>query len=311
LGLKEADRIEIVCLMDNTFDYLSSSNKKEVQSYRQWNQAHKELPFAEHGFSMLIKVFKGKKRHAILFDTGISKNGVVANAQRLGVSLTEVSTVVLSHGHYDHFGGLLSVLKAIDRNELPLILHEDMLKRRGTVNAKGEIREYPQFPAINGLVPAKIVYTNEPCLIADDLACVTGEITRTIGFEEGLIHSVIYREGSWCPDPLILDERALVLYLKGKGLVIISGCSHAGVINTIRQVQQITGTTKVYAILGGFHLAGREFEKRINCTVDELKLIHPELIIPAHCTGWRALCALLNAFPSACVNNSVGNKYSI
>jgi 7,8-dihydropterin-6-yl-methyl-4-(beta-D-ribofuranosyl)aminobenzene 5'-phosphate synthase len=109
---------------------------------------------------------------------------------------------------------------------------------------------------------------------------------------------------------MILDERALIFNISDKGLVIISGCAHAGIINTIHYAQQITGVTKVLAILGGFHLAGREFEQRINLTVNELKRINPKLIVPCHCTGWRASYALRENFPDAFASNSVGNLYS-
>ncbi len=104
-------------------------------------------------------------------------------------------------------------------------------------------------------------------------------------------------KNSWKTDLLVLDDRALVINIKEKGLVIISGCAHAGIINTIRYSQQITGLTKVYAILGGFHLAGKEFEKRIEPTIEELKEINPELIVPSHCTGWRALISYSSSVP--------------
>src|ERR1035437_4046196 len=123
------------------------------------------------------------------------------------------------------------------------------------------------------------------------------------------MHNKIYSDNSWQPDPYVLDDRALVINIKDKGLVIISGCAHAGIINTIRYAQQITGLTKVYAILGGFHLAGKEFEKRIEPTIEELKEINPELIVPSHCTGRRALISIAQAFPNAIACNSVGNIY--
>ena len=212
-----------------------------------------------------------KKRWSILFDTGVSSKGVIINAKRMGIDLSEVSYIVLSHGHYDHFGGLQAIVKAVNKIDLPIITHEDMVKRRGTASLKGDIREYPLFPSLEQLTPAKIVNTKKPHLIANDLACITGEIPRKVTFEKGLMQNKIYSDNSWQPDPLVLDDRALVINIKDKGLVIISGCAHAGIINTIRYAQQITGLTKVYAILGGFHLAGKEFEKRIEPTIEELK----------------------------------------
>lgn len=318
VGLKETSKLEIVSLMDNSVDFLSSNSRKEVKSLRNWTkeryecewaQTHPELPFAEHGFCMLIRVFSGEKVCTILFDTGVSSKGVVINSKRMGVDLSEVSFVVLSHGHYDHFGGLSEVVKAVNKNDLTIISHEDMAKRRGTSNTKGEIKEYPLFPLPWQLVPAKIVNTKKPQLITQDLACVTGEIPRTVDFEKGFTQNRIHRDGMWQPDPLILDERALAFNVKDKGLVIISGCAHAGIINTIRHVQQITGTTKVYAVFGGFHLAGKEFEKRIMPTIGELKHFNPGLIVPSHCTGWRALYAIHENFSEAFVANSVGNLY--
>jgi 7,8-dihydropterin-6-yl-methyl-4-(beta-D-ribofuranosyl)aminobenzene 5'-phosphate synthase len=318
VDLKEASKVEIVSLMDNNVDFLSSNVRKEAQSFRHWTkdklgpewaQAHTELPFAEHGFSMLIRVFQNQGMCTILFDTGISSNGVIINAERMGIDLSEVSYVVLSHGHYDHFGGLQAIVKAVNKIDLPILAHKDMVKRRGNASLSGDIREYPPFPNLKQITPAKIVNTTKPYLTANDLACVTGEIPRKATFEKGLMQSRIYSDNSWQPDPLVLDDRALVVNIKDKGLVIISGCAHAGIINTIRYAQQITGLTKVYAILGGFHLAGKEFEKRIEPTIEELKDINPELIVPSHCTGWRALISIAQTFPNAFASNSVGNSY--
>jgi 7,8-dihydropterin-6-yl-methyl-4-(beta-D-ribofuranosyl)aminobenzene 5'-phosphate synthase len=320
VNLKEASKLEIVSLMDNTVDFLSSNTRKEVQSLRhwtkeqygtEWTQAHTELPFAEHGFCMLVRVFRNQETCTILFDTGISSNGVIMNAKRMGIDISEVPYVALSHGHYDHFGGLHAIIEAVNKIDLPIITHEDMIKRRGTASLNGDIREYPPFPNLKQLTPAKIVNTKKPHLIANDLACITGEIPRKVTFEKGLMQNKIYNDNAWQPDLLVLDDRALVINIKDKGLVIISGCAHAGIINTIRYAQQITGLAKVYAILGGFHLAGKEFEKRIEPTIEELKKINPELIVPSHCTGWRALISIAQAFPNAFIFNSVGNIYKL
>ena len=318
LDLKEASKIEIVSLMDNNIDFLSSNARKEVQSLwcrtkRQygsaWAQSRTELPFAEHGFSMLVRVFRDQETSTILFDTGISSHGVIMNAKRMGIDLSEISHVVLSHGHYDHFGGLRAIVKTVDKNDLQIITHENMVKRRGTASISGNIREYPLFPNLKQLTPAKIVNTKKPYLIANDLVCITGEIPRKVAFEHGLMQNRIYDDNTWQPDPLVLDDRAIVIKIKGRGLVIISGCAHAGIINTIRYAQEITGLTKVYAILGGFHLAGKEFEKRIEPTIDALKEINPDLIVPSHCTGWRALISIAQTFPNAFAYSSVGNIY--
>ena len=306
--MKEADSVEIISVVDNSIDFLSSINQKDANSLRQWSKKRSEMPKAEHGFSILIRVFSEGKSHSILFDTGCSSDGVIRNANCLGVNLKEVECVVLSHGHYDHFGGLLSVLKAVDKPNLPLIVHEDMFKTRGE-SSKESIHIYPNFPSKEELKAAHLISTKQPQLFINDLLLVTGEIPRETTFERGYVkHKALEREG-WKPDPWILDDRAIAIHVRGKGLVIMSGCAHAGIINTIRCVQKITAVTDIYAVLGGFHLAGKGNEDKIKQTVEEMQLINPKRIVPSHCTGWRGIFAIANALPEAFVANSVGNLY--
>jgi 7,8-dihydropterin-6-yl-methyl-4-(beta-D-ribofuranosyl)aminobenzene 5'-phosphate synthase len=316
--VREAAAVEIISLVDNSVDFLSTIDNKQVQSFRQWTRehygqewvrTHTQLPLAEHGFSMLIRVFSEGKSNSILFDTGGSAEGIVENAKRMGISLSEVEGIVLSHGHYDHFGGLLSAVKAVNKVDLPIIVHENMFETRGTANSKGTIRKYPEFPTEAQLSPARIVRTKKPSLTADDMVCITGEIPRKTSFETGYTPHRIFLNGSWQSDPLIWDERAIAINIRGKGLVVLSGCAHAGIINTISYAQQITGTENVHAVMGGFHLAGKEFENRIQPTIKELQRINPKLIASSHCTGWRAMCAIAKTFPKAFVWNSVGNFY--
>jgi 7,8-dihydropterin-6-yl-methyl-4-(beta-D-ribofuranosyl)aminobenzene 5'-phosphate synthase len=318
IKVREAVAVEIISLVDSSVDFLSTVNKKQVQSFRRWTQdrygqewarTQTQLPIAEHGFSMLIRVFNSEKSSCVLFDTGGSPEGIVENAERMGISLSEVECIVLSHGHYDHFGGLVSAVKAVNKVNLPIIVHENMFENRGTANANGTVRKYPEFPAEAQLSPARIVRTKQPSITANDMICVTGEIPRKTSFETGYTPHRIFADGSWQPDPWIRDERAIAINIKRKGLVIVSGCAHAGIINTIGYAQQITGTDKVYAVMGGFHLAGKEFENRIEPTIEELRRINPKLIVPSHCTGWRAMCAIAKALPEAFIWNSVGNLY--
>ncbi|NLF87861.1 MBL fold metallo-hydrolase [Candidatus Bathyarchaeota archaeon] len=307
--LAETSKLEIVSLVDNTVDFLSSNSRKEVRTFQHSSHWHTGLPCAENGFSMYIKVYSSGESHSILFDAGTSPDGVCKNAKLMDIDLKSVGFVVLSHGHYDHFGGLVNAVKTINRPDLQIISHEDMDKPRAVANTKGDLREYPTFPKSKELTPANIINTKKPLLIASNLAYVTGEIPRTVSFENGLISNRIYKNASWHPDPLILNERALVFNVKDEGLVIISGCAHSGIINTVRYAQLITGIPKVYAILGGFHLSGKEYEKRINRTVKELRQISPELIIPSHCTGWRAMTTIAKKFPNTFIWNSIGNHY--
>jgi 7,8-dihydropterin-6-yl-methyl-4-(beta-D-ribofuranosyl)aminobenzene 5'-phosphate synthase len=314
LKLREIDKVEVISLVDNSIDFLSTVRRREVQSYWQWIKArtgHSELPIAEHGFSMLVRVFNKGKSKSLLFDTGGSPRVIIDNSKIMGLDLSEVEFVVLSHGHYDHFGGLLPIVQAIGKKELPLILHEDMFRARGTASRDGTIRKYPDFPLQTQLKSTQVILTKQPFLVANEQVCVTGEIPRKTPFERGLTQHQTLVNGVWQPDPLIRDERAIVMNVKGKGLVVLSGCAHAGIINTLNYAKQIIGVEEVYAVMGGFHLAGKSFEDKITPTLTELVKMNPILIVPSHCTGWRAMLAISQALPEAFVWNSVGNLFQL
>jgi 7,8-dihydropterin-6-yl-methyl-4-(beta-D-ribofuranosyl)aminobenzene 5'-phosphate synthase len=317
--LREVDGAEIVSLMDNSIDVLSTIKKNEVRQVRdwikerkgeKWVREHFRLPIAEHGLSILIRIFKGSKSHTILFDTGRSPEGVVTNAGRMGIDLSEIEAIVISHGHDDHFGGLPTVLKAVNKKNLPIIVHEDMFKTRGVSEKDGTVRKDTPFPSEDMVKPARYVKTKQPYLIAEETVLVTGEIPSKTDFEKGSARNRVLTDGEWKPYPWMWDDRAIAINIKQKGLVILSGCAHAGIINTIQHAQQITEVNKVHAVIGGFHLAGKEYESRISQTVEKLKLVKPYLIAPSHCTGWRGIYAIAQAMPEAFVWNSVGNLYN-
>jgi len=317
-ALKEVDGVEIVSLVDNNVDKESTIVKKEAKQVREWVKErmgeewvkkHFQLPFAEHGFSVLIQVLCDGQSHVVLFDTGTSPEGVITNAKRMGLNLGEIECIVLSHGHYDHFGGLLKVLKAMKKENLPIIVHEDMFRIRGVINPDGTIRKYPNFPSENEVAPAKYVKTKQPYLLADEGILVTGEIPRKTDFEKGYPRQHVFSRGKWQPDPWVWDERAIIINVKHKGLIVISGCAHAGIVNTALHAQQITGVSRIYAMMGGFHLAGKDCEPRISQTVLMLRKFNPNIVVPMHCTGWRGKYAIFEEMPQAFVWNSVGNLY--
>jgi 7,8-dihydropterin-6-yl-methyl-4-(beta-D-ribofuranosyl)aminobenzene 5'-phosphate synthase len=309
LKLREAEKVEIISLVDNYIDLLSSSEREEVKSFREWVEEKSKYPIAEHGFSMLIRVYDGGESHTMLFDAGGSTNGIMLNARRMGLSLAEVECIVLSHGHYDHFMGLPAAVKAIGKSGLPIIVHGDMFRRRGVARNDGTVRVHPKFPSEEKVKPAVYIEARKPCLIADGLVLITGEIPRKTVFETGFPQNRILINGRWEPDPYIWDDRALIINVKRKGLVVLSGCGHAGIINTILYAQHLTGVENVYAVIGGFHLSGKDFEVRIDQTVKELKRINPKLVAPSHCTGWRANCMIFKAMPDSFVWSRVGNLY--
>lgn len=311
LDLREAERVELISLMDNSIDLLSTSLREEVKCFRDWAERTFRHPIAEHGFSMLVRVFDGDDVHSVLFDVGGSPRGVVINAERMGINLTEVECIILSHGHYDHFIGLPAVVRVINKSGLPIMVHSDMFKKRGALGSDGIMRKYPNFPSESRVKPAKYIKMKQPCLIADGLILITGEIPRKTSFETGHPRHRVFINGRWEPDPWIWDERALIIKVRQKGLAVLSGCSHAGIINTILYAQHLVGVKTVYAVLGGLHLAGKEFEGRIGRTVEELRKIGPQLLVPSHCTGWRANYEMFKEMPNAFVWSSVGNLYAL
>ena len=146
----------------------------------------------------------------------------------------------------------------------------------------------------------------QPSFLLDGAVLVTGEVDRTTPFETGFMGHQALRGSSWEPDPLILDDQALVLSLADRGLVVLTGCGHAGIVNVVRHVQRLTGEERIAAVIGGFHLSGPMFEPIIEPTVAAFDELEPDLLMPAHCTGWKAMHRLAARFPDAFVPSTVG-----
>jgi 7,8-dihydropterin-6-yl-methyl-4-(beta-D-ribofuranosyl)aminobenzene 5'-phosphate synthase len=147
--------------------------------------------------------------------------------------------------------------------------------------------------------------------LLDHSVLITGEVDRTSGFEPGFPPQQAFLHGRWEPDPLVLDDQALILHVAGKGLVVLTGCGHAGIVNITRYARRLTGVDEVYAILGGFHLGGPLFEPLIPRVCDELEILSPAVIVPAHCTGWAAQRAIADRFADAFIQNTVGTRFEL
>jgi 7,8-dihydropterin-6-yl-methyl-4-(beta-D-ribofuranosyl)aminobenzene 5'-phosphate synthase len=152
----------------------------------------------------------------------------------------------------------------------------------------------------------EIIEERGPSILLDGRLLVTGEVERVTSFEKGFPLQHAHIHGEWEPDTWIWDDQAVVCQVKGKGLVVLSSCSHAGAINVIRHALRLTGAESVLAFIGGFHLTGGLFEAIIPRTIDELTAIYPEIIVPGHCTGWRATMEIARRMPEAFIQSSVG-----
>ncbi len=193
-----------------------------------------------------------------------------------------------------------------------MVLHPGVWnKRRIAIPGILEI-ELPS-PSRRALVDAgfDIIEREQPSLLFNSSVLITGEVDRLTSFEHGMPFHEARLGGTWAPDPLIVDDQALVVHVRGHGLVVLTGCGHAGIVNIIRYARRLTGVSQVAAVVGGFHLSGPAFEPIIDSTVDALAELAPEVIIPAHCTGWRAAHALATRMPDAFIPNSVGSRMEL
>ena len=310
-ALQQVDSVDVHVLVDNVTDNLSSvPSFVETELVALNRHRRGALVFggsclccAAHGLSCLITTRSGSVTRTLLFDTGGEDRVFEQNVSRLAADLAPVESIVLSHGHWDHGGAVLRALQLIrDRNggaEIPYYAHPDMFRRRAMKRPDGSMMVIDDVPAIDALTyhGARVMNTREPQLLLDGTAYVSGEIPRVTPFETGLPgqHRLALDGKTWEPDELIMDERFLAVNVQGKGLVVFSACSHAGVVNVLTSAKASFPDTPLYAVLGGLHLSGTN-ERIIPQTVDAMRKFDLSVIAAGHCTGWRAMTALANAF---------------
>jgi len=302
--LKPADRVEVTVLVDNYVD-IFVPQATPVDHRLPFNPSRHIL--AEHGLSCLIRVFTGENVHEILLDTGLSRDCMAWNARQLGISLAGIEAVVLSHGHFDHTGGLPGLFAGAGR-QVPLIAHPDAFLNKRMTGPKGNAELPLHDPDLLKKAGAVIRLHSGPSTLADSHLLITGEVERKTGFEKGMPGMEMFTDDRWVPDP-IRDDQALVISVKDKGLVVLSGCAHAGIINTVEYAKKIAGIDHVHAVLGGFHLTGPAFAPVILPTIEGMQRISPDYVVPMHCTGWDAINRFMVAMPGKCILNTVGTTY--
>jgi len=302
----EAERLEILVIVDNVLDMLSSTPRfvqRETQVLRRFGMtrtAGECLSCASHGLSLLITAHGPGGPRTMLFDGGPVDMSMARNAPRLGVNFAAIDAMMLSHGHWDHAGGLPQALSMLPEGKrVPLYLHPGMFAERGMRQSDGGVLPMDPVPTPAGwaAMGADPVVSAEPLSVLDGLFQISGEIPRVTDYERGLPGQVARADenAAWVADELLMDERFLAVRLKDKGLVIFSACSHAGVVNVLHEARRLFQGEKLHAVMGGFHLSG-ENEALIPQTVRDLGGFGLDLIIPAHCTGWRAVNALERAY---------------
>ena len=320
IPLEPVDSLVVTSLMDNVTDVFMPDSGPATRvgpdaatrrTVRTMDGDVPEALLAEHGFSMLLTVTRAGGQHTLLFDAGISPDGVVENMRRLRIDPTCIEAIVCSHGHFDHTTGIDGLVRSLGRANLPVLIHPHFWRRRRISLPGRDPMELPitSRQALEG-AGFDVIEQRQPSFLFDHSVLVTGEVPRITGYEPGFPVQEAWLDGAWLPDPLVLDDQAVIVHVRDHGLVVITGCGHAGVVNISRHAVALTGGGRLHAVMGGFHLNGPLFEPLIPRVLDDLAALAPDVLVPAHCTGWRAQHAMSARFGDAFLPNSVGSRYS-
>ncbi len=293
MKLVEVDKVEILTLQDNYIDITAMDNSAVIQRASPIKDMQlKNSILAEHGFSALVTVHADGKASSLLFDFGFSEDGAARNAEMLGANIGSVKAMVLSHGHSDHTGGFrqFSSLIVGDRGGIEFVCHPGVFMKPRYLKFGEEFKVYfPEFTKDTIRTEGfTLRETADPCLLLGSQVMFLGEIPRLTDFEKGFPIAHRLEEGKEKWDS-IEDDSGIAINVKDRGLVILTGCAHAGIINTVRHAMTSSGVDKVCAVVGGFHLSGPFFEPIIERTTGELKAIDPLYVVPTHCTGRKAV----------------------
>jgi 7,8-dihydropterin-6-yl-methyl-4-(beta-D-ribofuranosyl)aminobenzene 5'-phosphate synthase len=318
----ETQDVAITVLVDNRADLIV----KSTDTVKYFDD---EPLLAEHGFSALVDLKKAGLR--ILWDAGITSIALVENVKRMKIDLATIDKIALSHGHGDHTAAVTDVLRAMDvlptpkewsqtatpeemrryaeGRRVPVIVHPAAFRERWHM-PKDKKWYGPMFPPPRAeweALGAEIILSEGPCQLGS--GCWTlGSVPRQSFESSGVPKAMTYREGETFTPDYVEEDQAIAINLRDKGLVVLSGCAHSGIVNTVNHARQISGVERVHAILGGFHLA-RVKEDELEQTIEAIKAFKPKLIVPSHCTGFKATAQFAARMPDAFMPNVVGATY--
>jgi len=311
IAINELDRVEILTLQDNYIDMTATDNSEMIHraGARVAGEQRKSV-LAEHGFSAVVRTTAGDKTRTMLFDFGFSEIGAAFNARALGFPMGEIEAIALSHGHGDHMGGFRDLVKLIGKPGIELVVHPAAFKAPRYVKFDGgkSKSQHPPFTReMTAAAGVKVVETREPRPMLGGDVLFLGEIPRRTPFETGLPNAY-YEEGGVEKKDIIADDTSLVMNLRGKGLIILSGCAHSGIINTVAWAREVTGIDTVHVIMGGFHINVAPTDPLVGLTVDALRKIGPRYIVPTHCTGRKSIQQIEAVMPDRFLLNMAGTR---
>jgi 7,8-dihydropterin-6-yl-methyl-4-(beta-D-ribofuranosyl)aminobenzene 5'-phosphate synthase len=323
------DRLVMTNVVDNVYDVFAKAGRLDTVTVQRTGLGRSGTLLAEHGLAYHLESLRGAERREILLDFSLTDKNLSNNYAVLGIEPSKADALVLSHGHLDHYGALPDLARAMQGRFRPgLTVYaggEDTFCHRVVVTPTATFDQGAlDRPALEARGLA-VVLAKQPTVVAGH-AFTTGQIPRVTDFERppaaarleagpmGSACSATHfgdikveaKPGDFVPD-LFQGEHATAYHVKDRGLVVITSCGHAGVVNSVRQAQKVSGVQKVHAIVGGFHLAPAP-DEIVAKTVEAFKAIDPDYVIPMHCTGWNTIMAVHQAIPKKLVMPSTGTR---
>lgn len=337
-AIPTVDRLVMTSVVDNFYDVFAKRGKiGDVTVQRTpvpYPYGSGVMLLSEHGLAYHLESFLGSERKEILLDFALTERSLTNNYQGLKLDPTKADALILSHGHVDHYGALPNVARALQGRMKPGITlyagGEDTFCHRWVMTPDGGKLDYGQLSRVElETRGVKVVLAKQPTVVAGH-AFTSGQIPRLTDFEKSPPAARLEAgvPGSGCeasmhfppgtlkvevkPGELVTDifwgEHATAYHVKDRGLVVISSCGHAGIINSVRQIQKATGIEKVHAVVGGWHLAPSP-DEIVAKTVEALKQTDPDYLIPMHCTGFNTIAAIQREMPKKLIMPSTGTRF--
>lgn len=312
IQIPESDKIIITVITDNLSD-LGRLDYKIAKRPSPTNSPLDAAVHAEHGLAYNVETVVEGKTHSCLFDFASDPRGVLKNLDLLKVDLQRVEAFCMSHDHWDHQAAMVEVLKAkkqeFGRN-IPFYIGEQYFAGTYQKRPSGAILKINLLKReeIEALGFVRIVEVKGPTSIIPG-AYFPGRIERTTDYEV-LQPQFLAKSGSDYVQESFPGEQVLIMNAKGKGLVVLSGCAHRGIVNAVKTAQMVTGIEKVHAVIGGCHLINAKPEVILKSVAD-IRAINPDYIVPMHCTGYEAISTFAREMPDKFILNTAGTKYII